>query len=430
MTNQLTKSIYIQFIAIIISALIGVYFDLLWMCLAATSLILLVGNLNQLLQLSTWLQNKRLPSPPSVNSAWQTIYDGFFKRVERHREKRKELNFHIRKFREGAESLPDATVVLGPEFRIEWSNTNAKLLLGISWPKDSGKKLIKAINSPELQEFLLTSTFSEVPSIFVYSTEHQELEMRFTTYGEKQFLLMVRDVSQLKRIEKMRRDFVANVSHELKTPLTVMRGYVEILSDDDGLPEIWKSSFSAVEQQVSRMDRLVEQLLTLSRTEIHGEQENRQRINVAKLINRIVEENSWLINEKRHNIVVDVDKRVSLWGIEVDIKSAFTNLIVNAVNYTQAKGKIVISWRKAGEQCIFSVQDNGCGILDSDIDRLTERFYRVDKSRSRNTGGSGLGLAIVKHVANLHNARLVIDSDYGKGSNFRLIFDAKDSYVQ
>ena len=245
----------------------------------------------------------------------------------------------------------------------------------------------------------------------------------------EQYLLLARDVSHLKRVERMRRDFVANVSHELKTPLTVVRGYVEMIKEDDSLSDHWAKSFVAIEQQVTRMDRLVQQLLVLSKVEVNIEEDIRSKINVPNVINQLVEDVHWLNNEKQHLLNVEMDPRLGILGIDSELKSAFSNLIVNAMNYTAKGGNINISWKVVDNYCVFSVTDDGCGIAPDDISRLSERFYRVDKSRSRDTGGTGLGLAIVKHVANHHRANLLIESELNKGSTFSLRFAKQDSFV-
>ena len=222
----------------------------------------------------------------------------------------------------------------------------------------------------------------------------------------------------------MRRDFVANVSHELKTPLTVVRGYVEMIqSTEHALDPHWQKAFSTIEGQVSRMDRLVEQLLILSRVEIQIDHDAREVVDMPALISGLIEEVSWLNQEKQHQIEVDIESSIGIMGIETELKSACANLLSNAIAYTPKNGIIRLSWLRDGTKMKFSVQDNGPGIKPEHLNRLTERFYRVDKSRSRDTGGSGLGLAIVKHVLHHHNAELVINSRWGQGSEFVIYFE-------
>jgi two-component system phosphate regulon sensor histidine kinase PhoR len=222
----------------------------------------------------------------------------------------------------------------------------------------------------------------------------------------------------------MRRDFVANVSHELKTPLTVVRGYIEMIqSTDHALEPHWQKAFATIEGQVTRMDRLVEQLLNLSKVETHSEIDNKHVIDMPLLINTLVDDVSWLNQGKDHKIEISIDANIGLIGIDTELKSACANLLSNAIAYTQAQGTIKVIWQKEGNKAKFIVKDNGPGIKSIDINRLTERFYRIDKSRSRDTGGSGLGLAIVKHVVHHHNAQLIINSQWGRGSEFAILFE-------
>jgi two-component system phosphate regulon sensor histidine kinase PhoR len=249
-------------------------------------------------------------------------------------------------------------------------------------------------------------------------------------YGTDQVLFLARDVSKIKRLEEMRRDFVANVSHELKTPLTVVRGYVEmILATEHALEPHWQKAFGTIETQVSRMDRLVEQLLILSRVENHADQEKKQRVDMPRLINTLVDDATWLNQEKKHKITAELADDLWIEGIDTELKSACVNLISNAIAYTPPHGTVHISWELSGNKAKFSVKDNGPGIRPEHVNRITERFFRVDKSRSRDTGGSGLGLSIVKHVLHHHNAELAIESEWGKGSEFIIYFEVPEKNI-
>lgn len=408
--------------------LIGYLFDQIALFLLLGVGASLIWNYRHLTQIIQWLWQKNLLHPPESSGIWGHLYDGIYRRIKNYRKKQKELNHRIRQFRDGAEALPDAAIVLGLDFSIRWSNKKANRLLGIRWPYDAGQRITNLIRSPQLTKYLKKQDFTEPCSILAPNNSQKQLELRFMVYGDEQYLLLARDVSQLKRMEQMRRDFVANVSHELKTPLTVVRGYVEMIQDDDSLSEQWGKSFKAIEEQVTRMDRLVQQLLVLSKVEVNVEEDIRSKINMPKLINTLIEDASWLNKDKQHQISAQIDPTLGILGIDSELKSACSNLIVNAMNYTPKNGAITISWQLVDDSCLFSVTDNGCGIQQEDIDRLSERFYRVDKSRSRDTGGNGLGLAIVKHVANHHKADLIINSEYGNGSTFTLKFSKGDSH--
>ena len=227
----------------------------------------------------------------------------------------------------------------------------------------------------------------------------------------------------------MRRDFVANVSHELKTPLTVMRGYIEMIqSPSNEFDEHWLNVFTTIEGQVTRMDRLVEQLLILSKVENNSTYDETHHVNLSELVSGLFKESHWLNQEKNHTITADIAPDITISGIDTELKSACSNLISNAIAYTPDAGEIHISLTKVkqsnGMGVKFSVKDNGTGIKPEHVNRITERFYRIDKSRSRNTGGSGLGLAIVKHVLQHHSAELLINSQWGSGSEFSIVFSS------
>ncbi len=409
--------------------LVGYWFEQTLLVLLLWLLFSVISNYQHLNQLINWLWQKKLLHPPEAKGIWGHVYDGIYRRIQNYRRKQKELNYRIRQFRDGAEALPDAAIVLGLDFSIRWSNKKANRLLGIRWPQDEGQRVSNLIRSPQLTKYLKIQNFSEPCCIAAPNNGSQQLELRFMPYGDEQYLLLARDVSQLKRVETMRRDFVANVSHELKTPLTVVRGYVEMIQDDDSLSKQWSNSFVAIEQQVSRMDRLVEQLLILSKVEVNEQEDHRSKVNMPDLLGYLIEDLSWLNKDKQHQLDVNIDPHLGILGVDSEIKSACSNLMVNAMNYTAAGGKLSVTWRQQDQYCLFEVSDNGCGILPDEINRLSERFYRVDKSRSRDTGGSGLGLAIVKHVANHHRAELLINSEFGKGSTFTLRFAKQDSYI-
>ncbi|WP_371186449.1 phosphate regulon sensor histidine kinase PhoR [Thalassotalea maritima] len=417
-----------QLALLLASALIGYWFGHVWLVLWLVTAVNLALHYRHLLAVIQWLWHKNLLYPPESNGIWGHVYDGIYRRIRYYRSRQKQLNFRIKQYRDGAEALPDAAVVLDLNYKIGWSNKKANRLLGIRWPQDSGQRITNLVRSLVLNKYVEKSDFSEPCALVSPENPNQQLELRFMNYGDDQYLLLARDVSQLKRIEKMRRDFVANVSHELKTPLTVMRGYVEMMQDHDSMPTQWQKSLRTVEDQVTRMDRLVQQLLVLSRVESHNEDDIRHQINLPKLIDAVMEDIYFLNQEKQHELILDITPELGILGVESELKSACSNLIVNAMSYTQHAGTIKISWQKVNDKCIFSVEDNGCGIAEQDILRLSERFYRVDKSRSRDTGGTGLGLAIVKHVATNHKGRLKIRSELGKGSCFSLEFPVEESF--
>lgn len=406
-----------------VSALVGWLFDYVLLTMLASSVFLLVWHYHHLFKLINWLWQSKALSPPQASGVWGYLYDGLYRQVKQHRNKHKQLNEKIRRFRDGAEALPDAALMLSEELNIEWGNKKAQRLLGVRWPDDLGQRIDNLLRAPEFSEYLAHENF-EAPCLLI-SPVHSDvqLEIRIMAYGSEHVLLLARDISNIQRLEEMRRDFVANVSHELKTPLTVVRGYVEMIqASQESFDPHWNKAFQTIEGQVSRMDRLVEQLLNLAKVE-NNSYDEKQCVNMVQLISTLVDEVTWLNQDKKHEITLDISTDIKVIGFETELKSACANLLSNAIAYTPASGSIAVSWQLLGNKAIFSVKDNGDGIKPEHVNRLTERFYRIDRSRSRDTGGSGLGLAIVKHVLHHHQAELVISSHWGQGSEFSIYFD-------
>jgi len=407
-----------------ISALVGYLVGHTLLFMLITAIIMLAYQYYHRLLLTQWMWNSKSLSLPHAEGSWGRIFDGFDRIIKSYRKKQKGLTYKVRRFRDGAEALPDAGIVLGRDLTIQWSNKKAYRMLGIRWPGDSGQRIDNLLRDPHFAEFVQSGNFEEPCVLSSPLNAEVQLELRFMDYGKEEILLLARDISRIHRIEEMRRDFVANVSHELKTPLTVVRGYVEMVqATEHALDPHWQQAFGVIETQVTRMDRLVEQLLVLSRVELSKEEEHVKTLNMPDILSTLVKDAGWLNQEKQHHIDVNIDHRIGIIGIDTEIKSACANLISNAIAYTPEQGKIEVKWQRNGDKAIFTVKDNGPGIKPEDINRLTERFYRVDKSRSRNTGGSGLGLAIVKHVLHHHNAELVITSQWQQGSEFSIIFE-------
>lgn len=328
------------------------------------------------------------------------------------------------RFQSGIEALPDAALILSSDLLIVSGNKKAQRLLGVRFPDDVGKHIEQVLIDPLLSKYLAQDNFESPCLITSPINDELELEISVMTFGGERVILMSRAIAKYHRMKKMRREFVANVSHELKTPLTVVRGYVEMIQETDhALDPQWQKIFGTIEGQVSRMERLVEQLLSLSKVENNRDYDDMKPVDMPYLIRNLVEDAKWLNQAKQHEIRTSITQGIGVFGIDTELKSACTNLISNAIAYTPAHGLIEVSWRRSGDKTVFSVKDNGDGIKPDKLNRLTERFYRIDKSRSRDTGGSGLGLAIVKHVLLHHKAELVISSTWGEGSEFAIYFD-------
>lgn len=328
------------------------------------------------------------------------------------------------RFHSGIEALPDAALILSPDLLLMSGNKKAQRLLGVRFPDDVGRHIEQLLIDPVFSDYLTQDNFESPCLITSPINDELQLEISVMAFGGERVILMSRAISKYHRMKKMRREFVANVSHELKTPLTVVRGYVEMIQETQhAFNPHWQKIFGTIEGQVSRMERLVEQLLSLSKVENNRDDNNMIRVDMPKLIENLVEDARWLNQSKQHDIRMNISQELGVFGIETELKSACANLISNAIAYTHAHGIIEIDWRKMGSKVIFSVKDNGYGIKADQLNRLTERFYRIDKSRSRDTGGSGLGLAIVKHVLLHHQAELVVTSKWGEGSEFAIYFD-------
>ena len=295
--------------------------------------------------------------------------------------------------------------------------------LGFKWPEDSGQQIGNLIRFPEFHNYLKEQKFKNPLEIIPDSHQQTTLEFRIMPYTNDQYLLVVRDVTMLRKLEHMRKQFVANVSHELRTPLTVLKGYLELLNSTE--PNHTEQVHQVLLEQANRMDNLVNQLLTLSKIEASPLDSPSSLIQVPKLIELCVLEAKTISGEKKHIFELDVDNTLCIYGDEHQFRSAICNLIHNAAHYTPHQKRIHISWKKQEQGAYFAVLDEGEGIPEKHLAYLTRRFYRVDEARSRKTGGAGLGLAIVKHALNRHETTLDIQSQVGIGSCFSFIVPAR-----
>jgi len=383
------------------------------------SLLLLGWHYKHMFMLDKWLWRDRKLTPPAGDGAWQQIFDGIYYQQRKERRKRKELRNLVRRFRDGAEALPEAVVVLTADWTIVWCNKLAQILIGLRWPLDEGQRLDNLIRNPDFQHYLQQKNFQQPLELTSPVKADLALEFKLMPYGKAQYLLIVRDITQLKQLEQIRKDFVANVSHELRTPLTVLQGYLEVM-DGEQQPDgaIWQKAHAVMLDQTKRMDALVQQLLTLSRIEAAARVQFENEVDVPVMLHKLEQEAASLNRDKQHQITFSITETLKVMGMAEELRSAFSNLIINAIKYTPAGGEIQVSWQLQNNKAVFTVTDNGDGIAAQHVKRLTERFYRVDQARARNTGGTGLGLAIVKHVLSRHHSRLMIFSEPKKGSTF------------
>lgn len=390
--------------------------------------IYLAWHLRNLHRLYQWLHDGHRFHPPEASGIWGEVFHLIYRLQLRNRKRKRRLTGLIKRFQEATAAMPDATVILDADGTIEWFNGAAQQLLGLHPGKDVGQRIGNLIRHPEFSRFLGMGAISEPVRIPAPSDDNITLNLRIVPYGKEQRLLIARDVSQQQRLEQMRRDFVANVSHELRTPLTVISGFLETLQDEHDLSAHEAHllrSLELMQQQTSRMQHIVEDLLLLSRLETDRSGPSHEVVSVGAVLAMIEEGVEPLAEQKQQTLIFDCDEGLRLYGAEKELYSAFSNLITNAVRYTPAGGSIQVRWFRDEKGAHFEVEDAGVGIAPEHIPRLTERFYRVDVGRSRDTGGTGLGLAIVKHVVNRHDGILRISSVLNRGSTFTIDFPEK-----
>nr|WP_269212106.1 phosphate regulon sensor histidine kinase PhoR [Lelliottia nimipressuralis] len=400
------------------AAILGAIFGYLpWFLLAAVTG-LLVWHFWNLLRLSWWLWVDRSMTPPPGSGSWEPLLYGLHQMQMRNKKRRRELGSLIKRFRSGAESLPDAVILTTEEGTMFWCNGLAQQLLGLRWPDDNGQNILNLLRYPEFTLYLKKRDFTRPHNLVLNNGRH--LEFRVMPYSDQQWLMVARDVTQMHQLEGARRNFFANVSHELRTPLTVLQGYLEMMQEQtlEGAPR--EKALHTMREQTHRMEGLVKQLLTLSKIEAAPTLAMNETIDVPMML-RVVEREAQTLSHKRHQFTFELDNNLKVLGSEDELRSAISNLVYNAVNHTPEGTQIIVRWQRVPTGAEFSVEDNGPGIGPEHIPRLTERFYRVDKARSRQTGGSGLGLAIVKHAVNHHDSRLDIQSTPGKGTRFSFV---------
>lgn len=404
-------------------AFVGWLIDEVALCLFIATLCLLAWHYRQLARLSFWLWKDKKLTPPQGRGSWEEIFNGLYRLQGKNRKRVGQLASLLGRFRQGAEALPDAAVVLDRDHNILWCNKLAQLILGFVWPQDNGQRIDNLIRHPDFIAYLKGQDYLEPLEIPSPVSDKRLLEVRLMPYGDRQLLLMARDITRIHHLEEMRKDFVANVSHELKTPLTVLQGYLEIMETmaEPNSPNL--KPLTLMQQQTMRMQSMVQQLLALSRIEDGANVDLSKKINMANMIKQLKVEAKALALDN-YTLTFECDDNLNIHGDEIQIRSACSNLISNAIRYTPYGGKVHISWQKVPSGAKFSVVDSGVGIAPQHIGRLTERFYRVDDARSSKTGGSGLGLAIVKHALGHHHCELTIKSSLGKGSEFSFVIPA------
>ena len=381
----------------------------------------LCWQLVTLFRVEWWVRHRGFAEPPDIGGPWGEVITQI---VRLHRRKRFHKQRFVQLFRQiqrSTAALPDGVVILNDLREIVWFNRMAGQLLFLRRPADLGLRIDNLVRQPEFVRYLNSGQFTNPVIVRGGKTDHLYLSLQVVPYGEGQQLLLVRDVSRQMRLEAMRKDFVANASHELRSPLTVISGYLETLSQDPTLDVDLQGPIGEMRRQSERMTTIITELLELSRLEAAQDEIDSTPVDVSALMSMLRKD---VLARPEHpgEVRLKVESDAMLTGNESEIHSAFSNLVDNAAKYTLPSGSIEIVWRVDEEGGHFSVTDTGIGIHADHIPRLTERFYRVDAGRARDTGGSGLGLAIVKHVLQRHGATLEIASVQGRGSTFTCHF--------
>jgi two-component system phosphate regulon sensor histidine kinase PhoR len=403
--------------AFAVALAVGWWLHAIAACLLAVAAACLAWGAYRVARFARWLESGSR-RPDAASGFWSDLEELVARRRRAAFAERRQLVGLLRSFRDAAAALPDAIVALDAEHRIQWFNAAARTLLGLAYPDDVGGHVTNLLRAPRIVEWLRGGGLDPLADVASPGNENVRLNLKLVRYADDRRLLIARDVSQLMRLEQVRRDFVANVSHELRTPLTVVHGYLDLIEPAE--MQEYEPILRELRDQSRRMMQIVEDLLVLSRLEAQNAIPS-ERVGMRALLEALRRE-AVALSMGRHAISVEMPGTHDLRGSLKDLHSAFSNLVSNAVRYTPSGGRIVLRWESDASGGRLSVVDTGQGIPAQHLPRLTERFYRVSTSRSRETGGTGLGLSIVKHVLQLHQARLEIASELGVGSTFTCVF--------
>lgn len=403
--------------ALAAGAFIGFLYDRPTLGALIVALSLLFWHIYNLYRLERWLATGKIAEIPDGDGVWPPVFAKilFIKGKVKRRGKR--FRKLVKDLRASTEAFPDGGVVLNQNHEIVNYNQAARLLLGLKKRRDRGQRIENLLRHPDFIDYLSNPGDRQAVDIPSPAGAETWLSCRLISYGPEQTLLLIRDVSQRVKIERVRRDFVANASHELRSPLTVIMGYLDAMADDGRIPDGWQQPIIVMQDQAVRMRRLVEDLLQLSKLE-SGQSVAKDRIVEVAAILSTARKEAFAMPEHPGAIQVEINSPVNLLGEETELQSVVSNLVSNAVRYTPPDGEVRIRWSVDTDGGHLEVQDTGIGIPEEDISRVTERFYRADGGRARQRGGTGLGLAIVKHALRRHDADLEIRSRVGEGSTF------------
>lgn len=413
-----------------VATLVGMFFGAVAGLAVFSVLLLAVGvyHVGNLFKLVRWLRTPVEDAAPLPRALglWDNVFAEVNRRARSASTKQERLSAALDRFREASQAMPHGLMFLSNTNTIEWVNRQGEQQFGLDRTRDQGAPVTNIVRQPDFVRYLKEGRYAE-PLIFsVGRPIRRTLMVHIVPFSEDMRLVMSEDITQVERVEAMRRDFVANVSHEMRTPLTVVTGFLETVID--GLDDLGKDDIrhylGLAFEQSGRMQRLIQDLLTLSALETGAPVQHEEPVDVVDLLGEVVQE-AEAVSAGRHTIALECATHARLLGNAKELYSVFANLAINAVRYTPAGGHIRIGWRQRGAVVDYVVEDDGIGIAPEHIPRLTERFYRVDRGRSRETGGTGLGLAIVKHVLSRHQGDLLIESEPGHGSRFTASFPAR-----
>jgi len=408
-------------IALAVAFLLGLMFGRVTLALAIALGIYSFVQLWNVLRVEYWLRHRRVELPPDISGVWGevvTIISRIYRRKQFHRARVTGL---LREFRRLTTAMPEGAVLLGPDHEILWFNGRAGEWLRLRRKRDVGIRIENLVRHPSFVDYLRTGHPSEGPIVQdLESDRWLAFNIVRTGTAERQ-LLMVRDVSQEQQLQSMRKDFVANASHELRSPLTVISGYLDALADDSDLDPAWNTPVLEMRRQAERMRTIIKDLLELSKLESGEHTQEEQPVDMGGML-ALLRKEAMALDERPRNVKLLLDSDALLKGVESELHSIASNLLSNAVKYTPSEGEVELRWWVDDTGAHLSVRDTGVGIAEEHIPRLTERFYRVDPGRARSMGGSGLGLAIVKHALQRHEATLQIQSKEGVGSTFTCHF--------
>ena len=394
----------------------------------ATLIIFILIHIYWIYKLSNWVESPSLKNLPNGTGIWENIFAKLYRTYRQQKKSQTQLTTTLDQFIQAAEAINDGIVGVNEDNEILWSNKKAQKMLNINPKKDYNQPINYIFRNSDLSNYLTKENYED--SINIHNTNNKlDIEIKATFFSENHKLITCRDLTSLKKIQNLRKDFVSNFSHELKTPLTVISGFLETLEDRKKIDVQSKKIISLMSEQAHRMKKLIDDLLLLSNVESDYLQNRSEKVIMRDIFKKIKNEVSF-IDQQQHKISYSLNNEINIYGSSTEIYSAFINLLTNAIRYTDKKGEITVSWNKINNDAIFQVADTGIGIPEKHLKRITERFYRVDEDRSRESGGTGLGLSIVKNIMHQHQGEIRVASEINSGSSFKLIFPSERIYTK